>query len=570
VFDKMTPNQRLLVAMLLSVVFFIIYTTIVPSEEPELAENANPNKTIQAQASVGTNQEVTTSVVQNTNTQSLAGHEISSQDRAVSSDLNTLVTITNENFILKIDTLGRISSKELLEEKFNSKEEHHAQMISPDGTKPLFVRFLDINLNDEAVKTAYTSNISSAELGDTPLTITLTQNLSTLSITKVITFFADGHYDAKISLSEDKRYFVYLGQRPHVNETEQMMAATGAMVYTNDEIRTIFEDGDVEGRKSFSGVELTSAFDQYNASIMYNLNRDTQVIIERDRDNNPIVYFDAQQTTNFSGYVGPKVYKTLDTIDPILTNAIEYGWFTFASKPLFALLSWLHGLFGNWGWAIIALTLMIRAILYPLTYKGMISMQKMKNIAPQVKAVQAKYKSDPQRMNAAVMDLYKKNGANPLGGCLPMLLQIPVFFAIYRVLLNAVELQGAPWMLWVQDLSRADSTLVLPILMGASMYYQQRLTPSNFTDPMQEKVFKFLPLIFTFFFLTFPSGLVLYWFINNLFSIAQQFIVNAQFKNAKDAEIAVSNHAQKLEHKKMEEEKLEKKNSKKSTEKKDD
>jgi YidC/Oxa1 family membrane protein insertase len=342
------------------------------------------------------------------------------------------------------------------------------------------------------------------------------------------------------------------------------------MVYTNDEIRTIFEDGDVEGRKSFSGVELVSAFDQYNATIIYNLNRDTQVIIERDRDNNPIVYFDAQQTTNFSGYVGPKEYKTLDTIDPKLTNAIEYGWFTFASKPLFLLLSWLHGLFGNWGWAIIALTLIIRATLYPLTYKGMVSMQKMKNIAPQVKAVQAKYKSDPQRMNKAVMDLYKKNGANPLGGCLPMLLQIPVFFAIYRVLLNAVELQGAPWMLWVQDLSRADSTLVLPILMGASMYYQQRLTPSNFTDPMQEKVFKFLPIIFTFFFLTFPAGLVLYWFINNLFSIAQQFVVNAQFKNAKDAEIAISDHAHKLEHKKMEAEKLEKKNSKKSDEKKDD
>jgi len=568
----MTPNQRLLVAMLLSVVFFIIYTTIVPPSEPELAENANPNKTtqVQAQTNVGTNQQATTSTVGNTNTQNLAGHEISSQDGAVSSDLNTLVTITNKNFILKIDTLGRISSKELLEEKFNSKEEYHAQMISPDGTKPLFVRFLDINLNDEAVKTAYTSNISSAQLGDTPLTITLTQNLSTLSITKVITFFADGHYDAKISLSQDKRYFVYLGQRPHVNEKEQMMAATGAMVYTDDEIRTIIEDGDVEGRKTFSGVELVSAFDQYNATIIYNLSRDTQVIIERDRDSNPIVYFDAQQTTNFSGYVGPKEYKTLDTINPMLTNAIEYGWFTFASKPLFLLLSWLHGLFGNWGWAIISLTLIIRATLYPLTYKGMVSMQKMKNLAPKMKELKEKYKGDPQRLNAATMDMYKKHGANPLGGCFPMLLQIPVFFAIYRVLLNAVELQGAPWMLWVQDLSRADSTLVLPILMGASMYYQQRLTPSNFTDPMQEKVFKFLPIIFTFFFLTFPSGLVLYWFINNLFSIAQQFVVNAQFKNAKDAEIAISDHAHKIEHKEMEKEKLEKKRAKKDAGKKDD
>jgi YidC/Oxa1 family membrane protein insertase len=165
----------------------------------------------------------------------------------------------------------------------------------------------------------------------------------------------------------------------------------------------------------------------------------------------------------------------------------------------------------------------------------MVSMQKMKDLAPKIKDLKAKYKGDPQRLNQATMDMYKKNGANPLGGCLPMLMQIPVFFAIYRVLLNAVELQGAPWMLWVNDLSRMDPYYVMPVLMGASMFLQQRMTPNNFSDPMQEKVMKWLPVIFTFFFVTFPSGLVLYWFVNNLFSILQQFIVNQQFKNAKDA-----------------------------------
>jgi len=533
----MTSNQRLLLAVALSVVFFVVYTAIFPPAEPELAENANTNNStqVQMQANAGTNTQTTSPQVSSSSAQDLAGHEISSQDRSISNDLNTLVTITNPNFILKIDTLGRISSKELLQEKYNSKEEFHAQMISPTGTKPLFIRFLDLSLNDEAVKTAYTTNVSSIDLGDNAQTVTLTQTLSGVVVTKEITFYADGHYDAKVSLSEDKRYFIYVGQRPHVNETEQMMAATGAMVYTDDELLTIIEDGDAEGRKTFTGVELVSAFDQYNASIIYGFSKDTNVVIERDRESNPIAYFDAIQNMVFSGYIGPKDYKVLDSITPVLTHAIEYGWFTFASKPLFQLLSWLHGIFGNWGWSIIALTLLIRIVLSPLTYKGMISMQKMKNIAPQVKAVQAKYKGDPQRMNAAVMDLYKKNGANPLGGCLPMLLQIPVFFAIYRVLLNAVELQGATWMLWVNDLSRMDPTYVLPILMGASMYYQQKLTPSNFTDPMQEKVFKFLPVIFTFFFITFPSGLVLYWFVNNLFSILQQFVVNQQFKNAKDA-----------------------------------
>jgi YidC/Oxa1 family membrane protein insertase len=278
---------------------------------------------------------------------------------------------------------------------------------------------------------------------------------------------------------------------------------------------------------------------------MYGFSKDTNIIVERDKNNNPVAYFEALPTMNFNGYIGDKDFKTLKAINPVLTNAIEYGWFTFAAKPLFLLLLWLHGIFGNWGWSIVALTIIIRIVLYPLTYKGMVSMQKIKEIAPKIKEVQAKYKGDPQRTNAAVMDMYKKHGANPLGGCLPMLLQIPVFFAIYRVLLNAVELQGAEWALWIHDLSRMDAYYVLPILMGASMYYQQKLTPNNFTDPMQEKVFKFLPIIFTFFFITFPAGLVLYWLVNNIFSIAQQFIVNQQFKNAKDAREAIAKGAEK-------------------------
>ena len=548
----MSANQRLMIAVGLSIVFFVVYTAIFPPVPPEDLD-AQESQTVElkqdaTQSSTTSQQKV----------EAATGHAVSVQDTIAASESSNILTVTNSAFILKMDTLGRISSKELLEEKHNDEEGNHAQLIPVFSTKPLFVRFLDEALNKEAMSVAYVASVKEIALADEPQKVTLTQKLSNLTVTKELTFYADGHYDAVVSLSKDKRYFIYLGQRPEI--TEKMMTVAGAMVYTDDEIATIIEDGDAEGRKSFSGVELISAFDQYSATMMYGFSKDTNIVIERDRDDNPIVYFDALQTMKFNGYVGQKEYKVLKNIDPVLTNAIEYGWFTFASRPLFQLLSWLHGIFGNWGWSIIALTVLIRVVLYPLTYKGMMSMQKIKEISPQVKEIQAKYKSDPQRMNAAVMDMYKKHGANPLGGCLPMLLQIPVFYAIYRVLLNAVELQGAPWMLWVSDLSRMDSYYVLPILMGASMYYQQKLTPNNFTDPMQEKVFKFLPLIFTFFFITFPSGLVLYWFVNNLFSIGQQFIVNAQFKNAKDAEIALSDHAKKVEHqeqKKAEHKKLE-------------
>lgn len=533
VFDKMTPNQRLIVAVMLSFLFFIGYTAIFPAEQPQETQTTTQN-------AKSTQTAVQTPTLK---TEDAAGHAIAADEKMAANDLSTLVTLNNAQFTLKIDTLGRVASKILLQDKYNDKDDKHAELIPVDGTKPLFLRFLDENINAEALKTPYTTDRSVVQLEAEAQKVTLTQKLSTLTVTKEITFYADGHYDVKVSLSEDKKYFIYLGQRPQI--MEQMMTVAGAMVYTDDEIVTIVEDGDAQGRKTFSGVELISAFDQYSASIMYGFAKDTNIVVERDKESNPVLYFEALQNMNFSGYIGQKEYKTLHAINPVLTNAIEYGWFTFASKPLFELLMWLHGIFGNWGWSIIALTIIIRVILYPLTYKGMVSMQKMKDIAPQIKALQAKYKGDPQRMNAAVMDMYKKHGANPLGGCLPMLLQIPVFFAIYRVLLNAVELQGAPWLLWVDDLSRMDSTFILPILMGASMYYQQKLTPSNFTDPLQEKIFKYLPVIFTFFFITFPSGLVLYWFVNNLFSIAQQFIVNQQFKNAKDAAIAAHKHAPK-------------------------
>ncbi|MBU0720760.1 membrane protein insertase YidC [bacterium] len=535
--DKMTSNQRLMLAVALSIVFFVAYTAIFPPEQ--VNTDANKSKNVELKQESQSN--VTSSIEQET------GHAISSDEKISVGASNTIVTITNKNFILKIDTLGRISSKELLEEKFRDEEDKHAQLIPLVGTKPLFIRFLEDELNKEATTVAYKASAKELVLADAPQKVTLTQKLSDLTVTKELTFYADGHYDVNISLSKDKRYFVYLGQRPEIKE--QMMTVVGAMVYTDDEIATIIEDGDAEGRKTFSGVELISAFDQYTATIMYGFSKDTNILVERDRNDNPVIYFDAQPNTSFHGYIGPKDYKILKEIKPVLTNAIEYGWFTFAAKPLFLLLSWLYGIFGNWGWAIIGLTIIIRVVLYPLTYKGMVSMQKIKEIAPRIKEVQAKYKGDPQRMNAAVMDMYKKHGANPLGGCLPMLLQIPVFFAIYRVLLNAVELQGAPWMFWITDLSRMDHLYILPILMGASMYYQQKLTPNNFTDPMQEKVFKFLPIIFTFFFLTFPSGLVLYWFVNNLFSIGQQFIVNQQFQNAKDAKIAAHKHVEKRDDK---------------------
>lgn len=531
--EKFTPNQRLIVAAALSFLFFIGYTTVFPPKTPNNEANATTE---------------TVSVKQETvqNSVPAAAEADSSQAVPVSTTTtDTLTTVTAKEYTLKIDTLGRISSVVLSNKKHSSKEGKLSELISATGGKPLYIRFADETLNDLASKTPYIASVGDIALGENgKSTVTLTQNLPGLTVTKMVTFYSDGHYDAKISLSNEKRYFVYLGQHPQINE--QMMTVVGGMVYSGDNLTNIFADGDVEGRSIFTDVHLVSAFDQYYATIMYGFDKSTQVTVERDVNNNPVSYLEGTPDFAFNGYIGPKEYKTLESIDPVLVNAIEFGWFTFVATPIFKVLMWLHGILGNWGWAIIALTLLIRVFLYPLTHKGMVSMQKIKEIAPKIKEIQEKYKGDPARMNAAVMEMYKKHGANPLGGCLPLILQIPVFFAIYRVLLNAVELQGAPWMLWISDLSRMDPYYILPILMGVTMYYQQRITPSNFTDPLQEKVFKFLPVLFTFFFFTFPAGLVLYWFVGNLFSIAQQYMVNKQFEAARavrhEAHLAEKHH----------------------------
>ena len=519
----MTSSQRMILAFALSFIFFVAYTAIFPPE----AMNAEQNATVQNKALISTtNSEGSSDSID-------LGHDTSETSVATSAN-SVLTTLTGSNYILTIDTLGRIEQKEMREEKFADEETGHAKLVAQTGAKPLYIRFADKKLNKEAMSIPYTSTLNEANLSEGSVSVTLTQKLSNLTVIKDLKFYSDGHYDVHISLSEDKRYYVYLGMHPTFSD-KQMMAVEGVMVDVGDHLITIIEDGDAENLTSYMDVNLVSSFSQYFASIFYGLDKETRVNVDRDRDDNPVVFVEGVQNFLFNGYIGPKDYKILDSINPDLVHAIEYGWFTFAAAPLFQLLTFLHDLVGNWGWAIVLLTIMIRIVLFPLTFKGMLSMAKLKEVSPKVKELQAKHKGDPQRMNAAVMALYKKEGANPLGGCLPLLLQIPVFFAIYRVLLNAVELKGAEWALWINDLAHMDPYFVLPVLMGASMYYQQRITPSNFTDPMQEKIFRFLPVIFTFFFVTFPAGLVLYWLMNNIFSIVQQFVVNKKFEAHKKA-----------------------------------
>lgn len=228
--------------------------------------------------------------------------------------------------------------------------------------------------------------------------------------------------------------------------------------------------------------------------------------------------------TNLVLYAGPKIQSDLEALAPGLELSVDYGWLTFLSKPLFWLLDFIQDYVINWGWAIIILTIMIKLVFYKLSEASYKSMARMKQLAPRMQQINERYAGDRQRKGQAVMELYKKEKVNPMGGCLPILIQIPVFIALYYVLLESVELRQAPWIFWIQDLSIKDPYFVLPLIMGASMFFQQKLNPPP-PDPMQAKMMMMLPFVFTILFLFFPSGLVLYWVVNNLLSIAQQWYI---------------------------------------------
>jgi YidC/Oxa1 family membrane protein insertase len=237
----------------------------------------------------------------------------------------------------------------------------------------------------------------------------------------------------------------------------------------------------------------------------------------------------SQQDMSRKLYIGPKLQDELEAIAEGLELTVDYGWLTVIAKPIFWLLKTIHNFLGNWGWSIIVLTLLIKAAFYKLSETSYKSMANMRKFTPRMQALKDRYGDDKQRLNQAMMEMYKKEKINPLGGCLPILVQIPVFIALYWVLLESVELRQAPWILWIDSLSEKDPYFILPLIMGASMFVQQKLNPAP-PDPMQAKIMMSLPFVFTIFFAFFPAGLVLYWVVNNLVSILQQWYITRKIE----------------------------------------
>jgi len=387
--------------------------------------------------------------------------------------------------------------------------------------------------------------------GQDSLSVDLTWQEDGVYVVKTYTF-ARGSYtigvNHKVSANKDwngSQYSQLIRAEPQSKENQFIYTYTGGVVY-NDEVKyekVEFSDMadkslDIEGPTTFKAGWAAMIQHYFMSAWVPETEENNFYYTSKTGDNrymlglrSSAVSIKAGETAEFKRRLvaGPKLQHQLEEIAPGLELTVDYGFLTIIAKPLFWLLEFFYDLFANWGLAIIFLTMTVKLIFYKLSEASYRSMAKMRKLGPRLKNLKERYGDDRQAMSKAMMDMYKTEKINPLGGCFPMLVQIPVFIALYWVLLESVEMRNAPFMLWLDNLSAKDPYFVLPLLMGASMYIQFKLNPAPM-DPIQQKVFQFMPIVFTVFFAFFPSGLVLYWVVNNILSIAQQYVITKRIE----------------------------------------
>ena len=326
-----------------------------------------------------------------------------------------------------------------------------------------------------------------------------------------------------------------LVQRWDENRKTDSYSFTGAASLVKEEIDEVDVDDLKEGSVAYgSDVSWTSFQTKYFLSVVVPGAGSSERIEARSKGDaienlveSPLITLQAgeRKQLNYLIFIGPKDSEQLKAAGHNLDKVVHFGFFNILAQPLFLVLTFFYGYFKNYGVAIILLTVLIKILFWPLTHKSYSSMKAMQKLQPEMQKLREKHGSDKERLNKEMMELYKTHRVNPLGGCLPMLVQIPVFFALYKVLLDSIALRHAPFAFWLTDLSAKDPYYITPLLMGASMFVQQKMTPTT-ADPMQAKIFMMMPIIFTFLFLNFPSGLVIYWLVNNLLTIVQQYFIH--------------------------------------------
>jgi YidC/Oxa1 family membrane protein insertase len=346
------------------------------------------------------------------------------------------------------------------------------------------------------------------------------------SIRRTFTFYHDSYrFDLVDEVTGLPEYQITLGADFGMLDRGAKFVHTGP-VLLQDVAREEIKAGKLKAPRLFTGdLKWIALEDKYFFAAIVPATPMESAKVWKEQDSAAISFIGQPGVRKLLVYAGPKEHDRLKELGVGLEHIVDFGFFSIIARPIFWLLKKIYSVVGNYGWAIVVLTIVLRVPFIPIVNKGQKSMKKLQELQPRMQEVKEKYKNDPKRMQQEMMAMYKKYKVNPMGGCLPMLIQIPFFFALYKVLLIAIELRSAPWTLWIQDLSVKDPYYILPIVMGISMVAQQKMTPAA-GDPRQRKMMMFMPVIFTFLFLNFASGLVLYWLVNNLLSIAQQLYVN--------------------------------------------
>lgn len=468
---------------------------------------------------------------------------------------NEFIDIETDLYLIKINLNGGdIVSLSLKDQKQDIDSDQYFLLFKTSEIYSYFASS-DLQINNVLLKPKYKSNNTKYKLqqNENSLTVTLFyEDKSNSVITKNFTFNRGSHsivvnFNIDHLYSESDVSIVSALHQTVTNpENKSNMFGTSAyrgVAYSTDDTRYTKESFEDIGELSKNSEILSknggwiSMIQHYFVAAIIGISNTENILFMNSEDNHKIAIAGIKCATqhiakdssniNLSNifWIGPKNQNEMEKVAPHLELTVDYGWLSFISIWLFKALNIINSLIHNWGFSIIILTLIVRGCMYPLTKKQYTSMAKMRLLTPKLNEIKEKYQNDRQKLGQEMMMLYQKEGVNPLGGCFPILIQMPIFIALYWTLMESTELRHSPFILWINDLSNYDPYFVLPILMGVTMFIIQRMSPTPVTDPIQKKIFFFMPIVFTGMFCTFPAGLTLYWLVSNTVTIIQQFII---------------------------------------------
>lgn len=520
-------EKRILLAIVLSAIILFAYTYFVPSPKQTQKEQGS-EQPVQEKAE-GTSPAEKTPI-------DISGEKIKEEKvLTVNTDLYKAV-FTNRGGVLK--------HWELKQYWVDLEKKKNVVLFDPGdkvvGSYPLSVFFSDSEINKVVKEGLFNVEGSDLNLSSkTPegsISFTFVEPKSSKGLKKVIRFYNDSYkIDVDITpVNINGNYTVSTGSNFGIAEwgEARMVGFVGPTTMLGTKVKKD-KVAKIKGPVYYEGeVKWTAIQDKYFISALIPEDKVNKAIIKKNAENDVQAEIEVPdgKKISFLLFAGPKEYELLKSLNVGLDHSISFGWFivwdlsiiAWMAKGLFSILQFFYKISHNYGISIILLTFIVRVIFIPLTYKSFKSMKDLQKLQPEIQKLQKKYKDDRAELNKAMMELYKNHKVNPLGGCLPMVLQLPVFIGLYNLLAATIELRHTPFILWIKDLSVKDPYYIMPIIMGITMVVQQKMTPST-VDPTQAKIMLIMPVIFTFFFLNFPTGLVLYWLVNNVLTIAQQY-----------------------------------------------